>query len=149
MPSIRLKPDPDHTTLATLNGVAEGSFPQVKAEEEETLKLDDAFIVCDNLISYEVQQLDPLRFKERSIGDGSLCTSMLLDPSFKECIEAIIGEADRNSLKTHGRKKTKEFEYGIKRTRNERDDHIYSVDLQGFKDDCKTSVVDYTISVTM
>ncbi|KAL8647935.1 MAG: hypothetical protein Q9226_006220 [Calogaya cf. arnoldii] len=123
MPSIRLKTAPDITTLATLSNDAESDMLRHKAEDEN------------------LKVLGPRR--------EPLTRAKLLEPTFKECIEAIVGEADRNSTKKHNRKKTKEFEYDIMRTRSEENNHIYSVDLQGVKDDCKTNVVDDTVSITM
>lgn len=123
-----------------------------------------------DLISYEVQQLNPLKIKECAIGDGTigpppttptpladvqplqgdLCGSVFLDTSFQKYIETIVGEAQYKSIKETNRKKMmKEFEFGIKRTFSEKNDQTYSVDLRGVKDDHKNNVIDDTITVTM
>lgn len=123
-----------------------------------------------DLISYEVQQLKPLKIKECAIGDGmisprsavsitladfqlpqgDLCGSVFLDTSFQKYIETIVGEAQYKSIKETNRKKMmKEFEFGIKRTFSEKNDQTYSVDLRGVKDDHKNNVIDDTITVTM
>ncbi|KAI4261604.1 MAG: hypothetical protein L6R42_003196 [Xanthoria sp. 1 TBL-2021] len=147
MPSIKLKTEPEAATLTTKDK-AEGDILENRTEDEN-LEVNDAFIVCDDLISYEVQQLDPLKFKERAIGDGGLSSSMFLDPSFQKSIQTIVGEAQSSTVKKSKRKKTNGFEYGIKRTSGEKNDQVYSVDLQGVKDGSKTSVVDDTLTVTM
>ncbi|KAL8759425.1 MAG: hypothetical protein Q9199_000795 [Rusavskia elegans] len=181
MPSpIKLVTEPEAAALATLKDKA----------ADNTLKVKDAFIVCDagggtvvrehrssvnvpcfaqDLISYEVQQLNPLKIKECAIGDGmpeffpfarpqelimrtvgGLCGSVFLDTSFQKYIETIVGEAQYNSIKETNRKKMmKEFEYGIKRTFSEKNDQTYSVDLRGVKDDYKNNVIDDTITVTI
>lgn len=126
--------------------------------------------VTQDLISYEVQQLNPLKIKECAIGDGNtscpnttggganlcplltggLCGSVFLDVSFQKYIETIVGEAQYYSIKETNRKKMmKEFEYGIKRTFSEKNDQTYSVDLRGVKDDYQNNVVDDTITINM
>ncbi|KAL8838117.1 MAG: hypothetical protein Q9170_002258 [Blastenia crenularia] len=147
MPSpIKLVTEPEAAALATLRDKA----------DDGALNAKDAFVVCDagggtvDLISYEIQQLNPLKIKECAIGDGGLCGSVFLDTTFQKYIETLVGEAQYNAIKETNRKKMmKEFEYGIKRTFSEKNDQTYSVDLRGVKDDYKNNVIDDTITVTI
>ncbi|CAL8583073.1 hypothetical protein XPA_008710 [Xanthoria parietina] len=129
-------------------------IPHCEAEDD-TLKVNDTFIVCDvgggivDLISYEVQQLDPLTMKERTIGDAGLCSSMFLDPSFQKSIQTIVGEAQPATVKESKRKKTNGLEYGIKRTSSEKKGQVYSVDLTGVRRGSKAGIVDNTTTVRM
>ncbi|KAM0796671.1 hypothetical protein BDR22DRAFT_866080 [Usnea florida] len=142
--NIRLVTEPEAAALATLKDKA----------EDNTLKVGDAFVVCDagggtvDLISYEVERLKPLKIKECAIGSGGLCGSVFLDLAFQKYIETIVGEIEYNSIKENNRKKMmREFEYGIKRCFSENNDQTYSVDLKGVKDDPRNGVIDDTITV--
>lgn len=53
-----------------------------------------------------------------------------------------------NGIKESSRKKMmKEFEFGIKRAFNGRDDQTYSVDLRGVNDDPSYGILDDTITI--
>ncbi|KAL9032965.1 MAG: hypothetical protein Q9180_006203 [Flavoplaca navasiana] len=122
---------------------------------------DDCF---EDLISYEVQQVEPLKIKERVIGDGilklpqglttsnagPLQNSMLLDKSFQTNIETIVGEAQRNGMKQgHRVKRVKKFDYGIQRTLSEKNSQTYSADLQGLESDYRSNGDNHTASATV
>ena len=123
-----------------------------------------------DLISYEIEKLNPLKIKECAIGSGQyipawravkansdlvhlkggLCGSVFLDVAFAKYIETVIGEKQYNSIKESYRNKMmKEFEFGIKRAFNGHDDQTYSVDLKGVKDDPKNGIVDETITIKL
>ncbi|MCJ1459513.1 hypothetical protein MMC28_009892 [Mycoblastus sanguinarius] len=142
---IRLVTEPEAAALATLKDKA----------EENSLKIGDAFVVCDagggtvDLISYEIEHLSPLKIKECAIGSGELCGSMFLDLAFEKVIATMIGETEYNSIKESNRKKMmRHFEYGIKRCFSTRNDQAYSVDLKGIKDDPKLGILDDTIQLS-
>lgn len=143
---IKLVTEPEAAALATLKDKA----------EENQLMAGDAFVVCDagggtvDLISYEIEKLNPLKIKECAIGSGDLCGSVFLDVAFAKYIETVIGEKQYNSIKESYRNKMmKEFEFGIKRAFNGHDDQTYSVDLKGVKDDPKNGIVDETITIKL
>lgn len=124
-----------------------------------------------DLISYEIERLSPLKIKECAIGSGwssyrlsspslltvrwdpptgGLCGSVFLDIAFQKYIETIIGEMQYNGIKqTNHKKMMREFEYGIKRCFSEHNDQTYSVDLKGVKNDPENGIVDDTITVKM
>ncbi|KAL8774384.1 MAG: hypothetical protein Q9203_004239 [Teloschistes exilis] len=144
--AITLVTEPEAAALATLKDKA----------EESTLKIGDAFVVCDagggtvDLISYKIEGLDPLKISECAIGDGGLCGSVFLDLAFERYISTIIGDRQYNKIKETNRKKMmREFEYGIKRMFSEKNDQTYSVDLRGVEDDPRNGIIDDTITVKM
>ena len=79
---------------------------------------------------------------------GGLCGSVFLDMNFERYIETICGETEYRSLKESNRKKMmREFDTQIKRCFNGHDDHTYSVDLKGVKEDPEHGVLDDTITI--
>ncbi|KAL8670225.1 MAG: hypothetical protein Q9168_005227 [Polycauliona sp. 1 TL-2023] len=165
MPSIKLKAEPELATLPTLKHKARYGTLKPKADDGEN---DDTL---NNMISYEVQQVSPLKIKEVAIGDGTLhpiehlkrlqeltigvvghlSSSTFLDANFRQNIEAIVGEAQcDNGKKSNRKKKMKGFGYGIQQTSNEKDDQVYSVDLRSIMDSSeKCEVKGNTMTVTM
>ncbi|KAL9034248.1 MAG: hypothetical protein Q9180_005511 [Flavoplaca navasiana] len=111
---------------------------------------DSADECFEDLISYEVEQVEPLKIKERVIGDGPLRDSMLLDKSFQTNIETIYEEAQRNGMKQGDcGKRVKKFDYGIQSTLSEKNSQTYSVDLQGGEGDKRSNCGNHTASATI
>ncbi|KAL8878677.1 MAG: hypothetical protein Q9198_003567, partial [Flavoplaca austrocitrina] len=174
LPTVKLVAEPEAATLPNLKTKPKHGTMEDLVEDDAP-KINDAFVVCDigggtvvtspgpysamsdsaddcfeDLISYEVQQVEPLKIKERVIEDGTqilrepettarlttsnagpLRNSLLLDKSFQTNIETIVGGAQRNDMKQGDRvKRVKKFDYGIQKTLSEKNSQTYSVDLQ-------------------
>lgn len=66
--------------------------------QNSNLSVGDVFVVCDagggtvDLISYEVQQIYPLRFREVVTGSGFLCGAAFLNLRFQELVKSRLGK---------------------------------------------------------
>ncbi|KAL8835826.1 MAG: hypothetical protein Q9176_006707 [Flavoplaca citrina] len=175
-PIVKLLAEPEAGILPNLENKPNYGTMKDQVEDDHALMINDAFVVCDmgggtvvsrqpgpniamidsaddcfeDLISYEVQQVEPLKIKERVIGDGPLQNSMLSDKSFQTNIETVVGEAQRNGMEQGDRvKRVKKFDYGIQGTLIEKNSQTYSVDLQGPEHDNRSNGGNHTASATM
>ncbi|PSK40200.1 Heat shock protein 12B [Elsinoe australis] len=87
--SLKLISEPEAAaifTLSTLKGVK--------------LQVGDVFIVCDagggtvDLITYEIQHTDPLRFREVVPGQGGLCGGVFIDLAFENYLKQRFGKRE-------------------------------------------------------
>ncbi|GKU05177.1 hsp70 protein [Fusarium langsethiae] len=80
-------PEPEAAALATLKDFANRS----------TIKPRDTMVICDagggtvDLISYEIESVDPFVVKECVKGDGGLCGAVFLDQNFLNLIKEKTG----------------------------------------------------------
>ncbi|KAL8893234.1 MAG: hypothetical protein Q9192_005466 [Flavoplaca navasiana] len=138
----------------TVKLVAEpATLPNLENEQKHGIMKDQVEDDALKVGGYEVQQLEPLKIKERVIPDGNpgpLRNSILLDKSFQTNIETIVGEAQHNGIKKKIRgKRMKKFDYGIQRILSEKNSQTYSVDLQGREGDNGSNDGNHTASATM
>ncbi|PYI16694.1 hypothetical protein BO99DRAFT_465129 [Aspergillus violaceofuscus CBS 115571] len=69
----------------------------LRAIQSNSIAKNDVFVVCDagggtvDLISYQIQGLEPLVMREVVKGAGRICGSMLLDESFQKMLEERMG----------------------------------------------------------
>lgn len=69
------------------------------------LAAGDAFVLCDagggtvDLISYEVDSVDPLELKELVPGTGGVAGSLILNKRFEEAVKNIVGDEEFLDLK--------------------------------------------------
>ncbi|KAH7008907.1 hypothetical protein EDB80DRAFT_574486 [Ilyonectria destructans] len=142
--NIKLVTEPEAAALATLHDKA----------EENALAPGDTFIVCDagggtvDLISYKVNQTNPLEIEECAIGDGGLCGSIFLDTSFEKHIRTLVGETQYANIKPiHKLRMMKMFELGVKRSFTSESNKDYSVDLRGVEDNFDEGIEDDCITL--
>ncbi|KAK7398435.1 hypothetical protein QQX98_012186 [Neonectria punicea] len=142
--SIKLVTEPEAAALATLRDKA----------EENALSRGDTFVVCDagggtvDLISYKVNQTNPLEIEECAIGDGGLCGSIFLDTSFEQHICTLVGEKEYAEIKPiHKQRMMKMFELGVKRSFTLESNKDYSVDLRGVVDNYDEGIEDDCITL--
>ncbi|KAL4960015.1 Hsp70 family protein [Aspergillus stella-maris] len=86
MKNITLVSEPEAAALYSLRETLPNSIGK-----------DDVFVVCDagggtaDLISYQVNGLEPLRLSEVTEGTGAVCGSLLLDGRFEELLRDRMG----------------------------------------------------------
>ncbi|KAF3941340.1 hypothetical protein ABW19_dt0203577 [Dactylella cylindrospora] len=129
--TIDIVSEPEAAALSTL----------MDKKENDELRVGDAVIVCDagggtvDLISYQVEQLNPLRLKECAVGEGGLCGSVFLDLGFEQLIKSKVGVSKYNSIRERYRNEMMaQFEYRIKRHFDGSTNRDYTVTLQGAGD---------------
>ncbi|KAF2463832.1 uncharacterized protein BDR25DRAFT_297413 [Lindgomyces ingoldianus] len=84
---------------------------------------NDIFLVCDagggtvDVISYEVQSLNPMKLTEFVEGRGDLCGAIFIDNEFECFMRLQVGPMDWDSLSSNHRERVmdREWESGIKR----------------------------------
>lgn len=106
-----------------------------------SLKVGDAFVVCDagggtvDLISYQVEELTPLRLKMCCEATGGLFGAVFLDTAFERTVKSSIGTEAFSSLSARNKKKMMaDWEHGLKRTfkHGYRPDRDWVVDIPGY-----------------
>jgi len=142
--NIQLVPEPEAAALAVLKAKV----------EDNTVKIGDAFVICDagggtvDLISYIVENTQPLRMKECVMGDGGLCGSIFLDEEFERYIRTRVGREQYDRLSVRAKENMRiDFDRGLKRSfeRGTRDN--LRVELHGIADDEENDIDDETISI--
>ncbi|KAJ5766687.1 actin-like ATPase domain-containing protein [Penicillium nucicola] len=90
---ISLVSEPEAAALHSLRTIQPNSITK-----------DDVLVVCDagggtvDLISYKVQDLDPLSLEEATEGTGAVCGSLLLDERFERLLMKRVGLENYQSL---------------------------------------------------
>jgi len=70
------------------------------------LRLKDVFTICDvrggtvDLVTYEVQKLEPLKLKEVVPGSGNVCGLAFLNEAFELVIKQILGQTNIHTITT-------------------------------------------------
>ncbi|PNS16892.1 Heat shock protein 12B [Sphaceloma murrayae] len=143
--SIHLISEPEAAAVETLSTM-----------KDEDLHEGDVFVICDagggtvDLITYEVEDLDPIRLREVVPGTGGLCGASFLNSRFESLVRERLGtekfdEICKKSPKTWANALTY-FESYVKRNFNPTDedddyDHCgFSVPLNGVSDDEEAGV---------
>ncbi|KAJ5742565.1 actin-like ATPase domain-containing protein [Penicillium nucicola] len=90
---ISLVSEPEAAALHSLRTIQPNSITK-----------DDVLVICDagggtvDLISYKVQDLDPLSMEEATDGTGAICGSILLDERFERLLMKKVGLESYQSL---------------------------------------------------
>ncbi|KAF5593958.1 hsp70 family chaperone [Fusarium pseudoanthophilum] len=108
--TISFAPEPEAAALASI------------CERAENLAEGDVFVICDagggtvDLISYKVENTDPVALQEAVVGSGGLCGGIFIDQEFQRICKARLGR-DWSSLSQRGISDIMkdEWEHGIKR----------------------------------
>ncbi|KAF2815177.1 uncharacterized protein BDZ99DRAFT_408930 [Mytilinidion resinicola] len=140
--NLSLVSEPEAAALAVMKD---------KNDEEKTMQVGDAFVVCDagggtvDLISYKVTGVNPMQMEECAVGDGDLCGSVFVDAAFEKYVKTVVGEGDYNTIREKAKKRMmKEFEVSVKRCYTG-DNKEFSVDLPGVEDNPDEGIEDDTI----
>lgn len=122
-----------------------------------------------DLISYQIEQLEPLKIKECAVGSGKsplvlmaysvgtkmlirrsgeLCGAIFLDFGFEKYIITKIGERQWNKIKKPNKiRMMREFETGAKRCFDTTSSFGYEAYLKGVEDDPDIGIMDDQIPV--
>ncbi|KAH6629361.1 hypothetical protein C7974DRAFT_394309 [Boeremia exigua] len=114
---ISLVSEPEAAAHAVLQA------PEVRQRPDVT-KVNDFFVVCDagggtvDVISYQIQSLNPLRLKECVEGEGDLCGAVFIDDDFEQFLRLHIGRTIWQTLASDVIDRLMEFhwEHHIKRS---------------------------------
>lgn len=143
-PDIQLVPEPEAAALAVLKD----------RTGENTVKTGDAFVICDagggtvDLISYIVENVQPLKMKECVMGDGGLCGAIFLDEEFERYIRTRVGREQYDSLSIRTKENMRvNFERGLKRTFERGTTQRNLVELHGVDDDEDNEIEGETIII--
>ena len=107
------------------------------------LKEGDSFIICDagggtvDLVSYQIEQINPLRISECVSGTGKLCGSVYLDKGFQDHIRKRIGNDSIDNMTVKAKEEMMrtwedKVKFPFKEDSDEDDD--YEVNVRGVDD---------------
>ncbi|KAH8725385.1 hypothetical protein GQ44DRAFT_826515 [Phaeosphaeriaceae sp. PMI808] len=93
------------------------------ARRPDLTRPNDIYLICDagggtvDVISYEVQSLDPLTLVECVEGKGGLCGAIFIDNEFERLLRSSVGTRkwDRLTMDEYSRVMETQWERGIKR----------------------------------
>jgi hypothetical protein len=124
--SLQLVSEPEAAALATL-----GEY-----RGRKDVEAGDVFIVCDvgggtaDIISYKIQQTDPLYLREAVEGKGKLCGAIFVDERFQAMIQdRLSSKWDKLTPTSIKRLMNNDWEYGIKRSFDGDATKIWTVQL--------------------
>ncbi|KAK0658305.1 hypothetical protein QBC41DRAFT_55897 [Cercophora samala] len=117
--------DPPPGRFVTLSRIHEpeaAALCTLREELKRPVKIGETFMVCDcgggtvDIITYTVESVHPLRFREAVEGAGKLCGAFVIDQAFENHI--TIGSRHRSSIRETQEYRDfveKAWEYGLKR----------------------------------
>ena len=109
--------------------------------------MDSSANRAQDLISYKITGLDPLRMEECAVGDGGLCGSVFLDAAFEKHIKIKVGERTYMKIKEVKRKRMlRDFEQGVKKG-YDGGKKEYTVELVGVEEDLSKDIHDDMIKL--
>lgn len=126
----------------------------------------ESLICHQDLISYKVNQTNPLEIEECAIGDGmdsflhprstsfadsgigGLCGSIFLDTAIEKHIRTLVGETQYARIKPINKvRMMKMFEHGVKRCFTSDSKKDYVVDLRDVEDNADEGIEDEIITL--
>ncbi|KAF9766862.1 hypothetical protein IL306_000668 [Fusarium sp. DS 682] len=111
------------TTLSFISEPEAAALTCLKENADRfNVKVGDHFVICDagggtvDLITYKVENLDPLVVSESVKGDGGLCGAIFLDERFLKLLKEMIPYEVQRRLEKHSLDKVMEIDWegGIK-----------------------------------
>ncbi|KAI0808583.1 hypothetical protein GGR55DRAFT_198555 [Xylaria sp. FL0064] len=125
------------TTLSFVSEPEAAAIATVpELENRGDLRVGDSFVVLDagggtvDIISYKVNNVEPLSVSECVEGEGALCGGTFLDKEFESLLKSAVGEVSWNKMNGSDirRMMNNEWEHGIKESFDGEPDY-YTVEL--------------------
>ncbi|KAJ8113599.1 hypothetical protein ONZ43_g5118 [Nemania bipapillata] len=130
--TLAFAPEPEAAALATI------------CELRQSIKKDEVYVICDagggtvDLISYQVNDTDPIALNEAVLGTGGLCGGIFIDEAFENICKNRLGRRWGKLSQTGVREIMRnEWEYAIKpqyRVGDGSKEYIVAVPAEAFKD---------------
>jgi hypothetical protein len=123
---LDLVSEPEAAALATLN----------EYRGRTDVEAGDVFVVCDvgggttDIISYKIQQSNPLQLRESVEGKGKLCGAIFVDERFQEMIQdRLASRWEKLTDRSKRRLMNNDWEFGIKRSFDADPSKVWTVQL--------------------
>ncbi|KAJ6066964.1 actin-like ATPase domain-containing protein [Penicillium canescens] len=96
----------DSQQISLVSEPEAAALHSLRTIQPNSITKDDVLVVCDagggtvDLISYKIQDLDPLSLEEVTEGTGAVCGSLLLDERYERLLMKKVGLENYQSLPT-------------------------------------------------